>query len=117
MQPNTTSDQSQASLPVPQVNPGGAANAPNPQPLVNADVPTGVPISPPQSTSVQQAASAVSPSNADDIDVIEKEWVIRAKSIISKTKDDPSAQSKELGKYKADYIKKRFNKDVKTSEG
>ncbi len=49
---------------------------------------------------------------ADDIDVIEKEWVDRAKKIISLTSSDPYAEAKELTKLKVTYMKKRFNKDL-----
>jgi len=55
-------------------------------------------------------------ASADDEDVIEKEWVSRAKAIVNKTKDNPSVQSKELVKFKAEYIKKRFNKDMVTAK-
>lgn len=49
---------------------------------------------------------------ADDVDVIEKEWVERAKKIISLTSDDPYVETKEISKLKATYMKKRFNKDI-----
>lgn len=65
---------------------------------------------------MQPANSPHAPTIADDNDLIEKEWVNRAKLIIAKTKDDPREQSKQLHKYKADYIKKRYNKDIKVSE-
>lgn len=53
---------------------------------------------------------------ADDADLIEKEWVTRAKAIVMHTKDDPHAQNREMNKVKADYLKKRYNKDLKTTE-
>lgn len=53
---------------------------------------------------------------ADDADLIEKEWVNRAKAVVEQTKADPYAQNKALGKVKADYIKKRYNKDIRMSE-
>lgn len=49
---------------------------------------------------------------ADDTDVIEKEWVDRAKKIISLTSNDPYVEAKEMSKLKATYMKKRFNKDM-----
>lgn len=49
---------------------------------------------------------------ADDVDVIEKEWVERAKQVIKLTSHDPHLETKELSKLKATYIKKRFNKDI-----
>lgn len=53
------------------------------------------------------------PDIADDNDLIEKEWVEKAKQIVEHTKLDPHMQNKEMGKMKADYLKKRYNKDVK----
>jgi hypothetical protein len=49
---------------------------------------------------------------AHDTDLIEKEWVQRAKSIVAQTQDDPYKQKNEMSKIKADYIKKRFNKSI-----
>lgn len=54
---------------------------------------------------------------AEDTDLIEKEWVLRAKSIVDKTKNDPHLQNSEMSQFKADYIKKRYNKELKVTEG
>ena len=66
----------------------------------------------------QQAPPVVQPQAgnplvAGDDDLIEKEWVDKAKKIIQQTKSDPYAQEKEVSKLQADYIKKRYGKDVK----
>ncbi|MDB5163701.1 MAG: hypothetical protein JWS12_318 [Candidatus Saccharibacteria bacterium] len=61
-------------------------------------------------------ASSVSPAIADDVDLIEKVWVEKAKAIVAQTKDDPRRQNKEISRFKADYIKKRYNKELKVSE-
>jgi Txe/YoeB family toxin of Txe-Axe toxin-antitoxin module len=53
------------------------------------------------------------PANAGDEDVIEKEWVDKAKKIVTQTKDDPYKQEQEVSKLQADYLKKRYGKDVK----
>ncbi|HEY5549625.1 MAG TPA: hypothetical protein VIK37_00220 [Candidatus Saccharimonadales bacterium] len=53
---------------------------------------------------------------ADDADLIEKEWIERARLIVAKTQDDPHRQKNEMSKAKADYIQKRFNKIIKTDE-
>lgn len=53
---------------------------------------------------------------ADDADLIEKEWIVRAKAVVEQTKNDPYVQNRELNKVKAEYIKKRYNKDIKVSE-
>lgn len=72
----------------------------------------------------QDDTSAVSQTNSDDsslmagdIDLIEKEWVEKAKRIISGTTDDPYKQNIEINKVKAEYLKKRFNKEVKINVG
>ena len=70
----------------------------------------------------QQAPAATNstlpgaPQIADDTDLIEKEWVIKAKEIIARTKHDPYQQNKEVERMKVDYMKKRYNKDVKLTE-
>ncbi len=64
----------------------------------------------PQATPVYTAAAT------DDEDLIANEWVIRAKSIISRTRDDPHAQKQELSKIKAEYIEKRYDKKIKLAD-
>lgn len=56
------------------------------------------------------------PTVADDGDLIEREWVNKAKKIVESTRDDPHQQSKELTVFKADYMKKRYNKSLKLGE-
>lgn len=56
------------------------------------------------------------PAVADDSDLIEKEWVNKAKQIVEHNRDDPYKQSKEITVFKADYMKKRYNKTIKLSE-
>jgi hypothetical protein len=50
---------------------------------------------------------------AEDIDLIEREWVDKAKAIVDQTRDNPYLQNKELSKVKAQYIQKRYNKQLK----
>ena len=64
----------------------------------------------------QAAGAAGMPAIADDTDLIEKEWVLKAKEIVNRTKDDPYVQNKEVNRMKADYMKKRYNKEIKTPE-
>ena len=52
------------------------------------------------------------PQVAADEDLIEKEWVDKAKQIITETKEDPHLREKEVGKLQADYLKKRYGKDL-----
>ena len=52
------------------------------------------------------------PSLANDDDVIEKEWVDKAKRIVAETKDDPYRREEAVNKLQADYLKKRFGKEL-----
>lgn len=61
-------------------------------------------------------AASDDPQIADDIDVIEKEWVDKAKKIVNATKEDPHMQEKEVSKLQANYLMKRYNKQLKLSE-
>ena len=67
----------------------------------------------PQATGAPASAHPSAPAVADDLDLIEKEWVEKAKSIVANTRNDPYAQNQELNKFKADYMRKRYNKDIK----
>ena len=63
----------------------------------------------------QQLSSV--PPEANDVDIIEKEWVNHLKEIAARTADNPFIQQQEISRAKADYLKKRYNKDIKVSEG
>lgn len=53
---------------------------------------------------------------ADDGDLIEKEWVSKAKKIVEANREDPYQQSKQLTVVKVDYLQKRYNKTIKLAE-
>jgi hypothetical protein len=57
-----------------------------------------------------------SPTSAEDSDLIEKEWVEKAKAIVEKTRRDPFLQSQELNQFKTEYLQKRYGKNVGSSE-
>lgn len=61
------------------------------------------------SSTTQSAASAL----IEDKDLIEKEWVDRAKAIVERNRDDPYRQAKELTVVKAEYVQKHYNKTIK----
>ncbi len=88
------------------------------QPLqVPTDIPGANPLNiQPISNSTQQGQQTSAALIADDSDLIEKEWVIKAKAIVMQTRDDPHKQNSEMSKVKADYLKKRYNKDLKLSD-
>lgn len=52
------------------------------------------------------------PDVANDIDLIEKAWVQKAKAIVESTQGDPYLQNKQINRMKVEYIKKRYNKDI-----
>lgn len=57
-----------------------------------------------------------SPIVAADEDLIEKEWVDRAKKIIQQTKDDPYRREQEVNKLQADYLRKRYGREIGTPQ-
>ena len=52
------------------------------------------------------------PVEAGDLDLIEKQWVIKAKEIVAQTSENPHIQQQEIAKMKTEYIKKRYNRDI-----
>jgi hypothetical protein len=56
------------------------------------------------------------PKLLQDKDLIEKEWVNKAKAIIEKNREDPFKQSEDITLLKADYMKKQFNKTLKLNK-
>lgn len=53
-----------------------------------------------------------SPIVAADEDLIEKEWVDKAKKVIAETKDDPYRRELEVKRLQLDYVKKRYGKSI-----
>jgi hypothetical protein len=56
------------------------------------------------------------PIAAKDDDLIEKEWVDKAKKIIIQTKDDPYRREQEVEKLQADYLRKRYGRELGASQ-
>ena len=86
------------------------------QPTQHQPIPPAPTIQPHDAPAAGTVGVALTPQIADDTDLIEKEWVERAKRIVEHTKHDPHQQTKEMNAMKADYLKKRYNKDIKTSD-
>ena len=69
-------------------------------------------------SSVDSAAMALpqipddTPATAHDNEVIEKEWVDKAKRVIAETKDDPYRREQEVSKLQADYLLKRYGRKL-----
>lgn len=85
-----------------------------------ADTPPPMPVVPLPTTHADDNASQASaigdasnPAVAADEDLIEKEWVEKAKKVISETKHDPYAQEQAVSRLQADYLNKRYGKVIK----
>lgn len=90
--------------------------APTSMPPVTPSTPPMVALPQPVSQSQNAVPTDDNPQIADDVDVIEREWVDKAKKIVDSTKSDPREQEKQVSKLQADYILKRYNKQIKTAE-
>lgn len=73
-----------------------------------------VPPTPQPQTQVQPSSPVLdAPAVASDDDLIEQEWVQKAKKIVASTKDDPYAKEREVSRLQADYLQKRYGKELK----
>lgn len=84
----------------------------------NAGMPV-MPMPQPQVQPARQLQTQVvddTPPVAGDVDLIEKEWVNKAKEVVARTKEDPHKQNDELNNVKVGYMKKRYNREVKLPE-
>jgi hypothetical protein len=88
-----------------------ASQAANAMALPGQDITVGAPDDTAPDDNTAQSASP-----AADADRIEKQWIDRTKVVIAQTQDDPYEQKKAMSHVKADYIKKRFNKTIKTDD-
>ena len=131
MEPTDTQNQPSLNLPKPAADNSAVPvnnavpQTPNsvpvqPQPLNSTSLPAvnsqPAPLAP--GSTLQQSVNPSivaqdSPSVAEDSDLIEKEWVDKAKNIVEKTRNDPHLQNQKINQMKAEYIKKRYNKDIK----
>jgi len=63
----------------------------------------------------QMQQPQIAPSEDTDT-AFDEEWVNKAREVVSRAQTDPYIQSDALSKLKSQYIKLRYNKDIKTSE-
>lgn len=94
-------------IPVPQTTPAGPSPL-APQPVAMPPVSPAMPPVQPQAT----PPLASGPAIADDVDVIEKEWVDETNRVIKATANDPYVEEKALEDLQVDYLKKRYGKEV-----
>lgn len=91
-----------------QVDVQTAPQVPAPPPLPPQRVPVPVHVAP-------TSDDAAGPVLASDDDLIEKEWVDKAKKIIADTQNDPYRREQEVTKLQIDYLRKRYGKELGTS--
>ncbi len=85
------------------------------KPITDVQLPQSLPVTPKTPASSSTSAPTAD-LTADDVDLIEKQWIDRAKAIVAETGEDPYRQKSEMSKVKADYINKRFKKVIKTDD-
>lgn len=56
------------------------------------------------------------PMVANDDDLIEKEWVDKAKKIVAETQGDPYQREEAIDKLQVDYLKKRYGRELGAAE-
>ena len=76
-----------------------------------------VPLNDPHVVSAQSSSDDNNPVIAEDGDVLEKEWVDKAKKIVASTKNDPREQTNQFVKMRYDYVKKRYGKEIALPSG
>ena len=108
-QPSFNVDQASSGMPqapqqpAPQVAPGPVVQPMPSSPTLNSAAP------------VPQVQDMPTVQN-DDENAIDQEWTNKAREIVEKNRTDPYLLSKEISKIKSQYIKIRYNKDIKTVE-
>lgn len=103
----------------PEKAPAGAEIAATMMPLPplaspSPAAPAATPVVTAQDDASTSPTAAAMPLSDDDL--IEKEWVNKAKAIVERTRDDPYRQSEELTAVKVDYMQKHYNKTIKLAK-
>jgi hypothetical protein len=62
------------------------------------------------------ATPAASEEEADNEDQLDEMWVAKAREIVEQTKDDPYKQTRAISRIKADFLKSRYQKELKVNE-
>lgn len=87
----------------------------NSPPIAPPVTPLPLPAAPLPSAAPQPVVDTTGPAIASDDDLIEKEWVDKAKKIITDTQNDPYRREQEVTKLQVDYLRKRYGKELGTS--
>jgi hypothetical protein len=104
---------------VPAIGAEGAPAAQQSPQMVVPAIPLPLPSIPPalpQDAGIVASQASATDLSDDDTDLIEKEWVNKAKQIVALNRNDPYKQSEELTVFRADYMKKHYDKNIKLSK-
>lgn len=71
---------------------------------------------PPSQAQEMKQQPATLQSTEDQDSLLDKEWVEKARNIVAKMHSDPYSQAQQISGLKAQYIKARYNKDIKAEE-
>lgn len=93
-----------------------SSNLPTPEPSTSAVNSAVQPVGVPNVQSAPATNPGATPAVADDGDRIEREWVTKTQQILLATRSDPYEQNRQLAALKADYMLKRYGKEIKLGE-
>lgn len=112
--PNQTPASPEAKPVVPETAPAPAAPIP-PAPVTPpaSAAPTPAPAPSAATPPAASAPATTGPVIADDVDVIEKEWVDKAEQVVKANAEDPKKEEDAVEDLQIDYLKKRYGKDIK----
>lgn len=80
---------------------------------IDVAIPTlPTPVITPQPTQLPTTSNDDAIISANDDDLIEKEWVDKAKKIIADTRDDPYRREREISKLQIEYIRRRYGREI-----
>lgn len=117
-QPSFDIGQASASQPMAAGVPQMQAPTQAPQPAVSAPVGAlqAAPVGQPLPVAPVGAAPVQASVQNESETAIDQEWVGKAREVIGRTHTDPYTESNVLSRLKAEYIKARYNKDIKVVE-
>ncbi len=83
---------------------------------ITPTLPLAVVTSPLTDDSAVPLQTNISPAAAKDNELIEREWVDKAKKVIIETKDDPYQREQRVSELQADYLWKRYGRQLKAPQ-
>jgi hypothetical protein len=92
-----------------------SSSLPAPEPAAT-DAAPAQPVSDAKPQAVPPSNPGATPEAAADNDRIEQEWVMKTKQVLLGTRSDPFEQARQLAALRADYMMKRYHKEIKLGE-